>query len=88
MGDICLWEGAEKSVEVAHSVPRQVGGSREVGPDLFVGHAEIFPHFLPNGLLTGNGQGHVDAVQRHPIDETFPIVPLPPKHGIAKSTVV
>ena len=39
-------------------------------------------HLLPYALHSRNGQRHVHAVQRHPIQLALPTVPVPEGHGI------
>ena len=86
--DPALRERALPAVDIDHPLPRQVSGSREERADLFVGEAPLAPHLLPDGLLAGNGQRHVHAVERHPVDEPFPLFPRPPGHGVAESAVI
>ena len=75
-------------VDVQHPVPRQVRRAGEIGADFLVGQAQLGPDLIPDGLLAGDGEGQVDALQGHPVDEVFPVVPLPPRHGIAERAVV
>ena len=77
-----------EAVEVGHAVPRQVRRTGEVAADLLVRHPELLPHFVPDGLLSGDGERHVDAVQRHPVDEPLPLRPFPPRHRVAVGAVV
>ena len=75
-------------VEVGHAVPGQMCRSGEIVPDLLFIEPQTGPHLEPYRLLTGDGQRHVDAVERHPVDEMLPFLPLPPGHGIAKGAIV
>jgi hypothetical protein len=65
-----------------------MGGTSEVRAYLFVGQAQLLPYIIPNGFLSRDSQWYVDAVQSHPIDEMFPVAPLPPRHGIAEGAIV
>ena len=62
--------------------------SGEVGADFVVGEAETGPYALPYGLLSRNGERHRNAVEGHPVDEPFPILPLPPWHRVSESAVI
>ena len=79
---------AEPAVDVLHPVPRQVRRAGEVVPHFLVGEAHLGPNLVPDGLLAGDGERQVDAVQGHPVDEMLPIGPLPPRHRVAVSAVV
>ena len=83
-----LRQGTVNSVDVAHAVPWQMGGAREEASDFVVGEAVLFPDLLPDGFLSGYCKRHVHPVQRHPVDEALPVLPLPPYHGIAEGAVV
>ena len=79
---------AAPMVDVQHPVPGQVRGAGEISPDLFVGQAHFCPDPIPDGLLAGDGEGEVDALQGHPVDEMLPFAPLPPGHRVAVGAVV
>ena len=83
-----LWQRTTKTVEVGHAVPREVCGTAEIGAYFVVGHPHLAPYFLPHSLLPRKSQRHVHAVERHPINETLPLPPLPPHHGVAVGAVV
>lgn len=38
---------------------------------------------LPDGLLSGEGQCKVDAVESHPVQVSFPLWPVPPDKTVA-----
>ena len=76
------------SVNVLHAVPRQMRRTREVAADFLVGETEVAPHLIPHTLLSRDGQRKVDAVERHPIDEVFPLRPVPPGQGVTESAVI
>ena len=86
--DPTLWQRSLPAVDVYHSLPGQMGRTGIVGADLLVGHTVLTPYLLPYGLLTRDGKRHVHAVQRHPVDETLPLRPFPPRHRIAEGAVV
>ena len=69
-------------------MPGQVDGSGKVAAHLLVGHAHAGPHIVPHGFLPGDGEWHIDAVERHPVDESLPVVPVPKGHGVAIGAVV
>ena len=79
---------AAKAVEVGHAMPWQMRRTGKIATNLLIGQTVLLPHFIPDSLLTGDSQRHGDAVQRHPVDETFPLLPLPPRHRIAERAVV
>ena len=79
---------SHEGVEVAHAVPAQIGGAGEEGANLFIVEPELLPHVIPSRFLTGDGQRHVDTVERHPVDEVFPLTPSPPRQRIAVGAVV
>ena len=83
-----LRQGAVNSVDVAHAVPWQMGGAREEASDFVVGEAVLFPDLLPDGFLSGDGQGHIYAAEGHPVYEAFPLLPLPPGHLVSECAVV
>ena len=86
--DPTLRERSLPTVEVAHPLPREMGGSYEERADLLVGEAVLAVHFLPDCLLACDGKRHIDAVEGHPVDESLPLLPFPPGHGIAEGAVV
>ena len=79
---------SHEGVEVAHAVPAQIGGAGEEGANLFIVEPELLPHVIPSRFLTGDSQRHVDTVERHPVDEVFPLTPSPPRQRIAVGAVV
>ena len=86
--DPSLRQRASKTVEIGHAVPRQVGGTAEIGTYLVVVHAHLTPDLLPYCLLPRQGQGHIYPIEGHPVDEPLPLLPLPPHHGVAIRAVV
>ena len=83
-----LRQRSTPTVNVGHAVPRQVSRSREVGAHLLIAHAHAGPHVIPHRLLSRDGERQVHAVQGHPIDEAFPVLPLPERHRVAPSAIV
>ena len=83
-----LGQRAAPAVDVGHAVPRQVGRPGEIVAHLLVGHAQPGPHVIPHRFLPRDGQRQVHAVQRHPVDEAFPVPPLPKRHRVAPRAVV
>ena len=77
-----------EAVQVCHTVPRQVRRTGEITANLLVGHPELPPHLVPDGLLSRDGERHIDTVQRHPVDKPLPLRPLPPRHRVAVGAVV
>ena len=69
-------------------MPRQVGRPREIGAHLLIAHAQTGPHVVPYGFLPCDGERQVHTIQRHPVDEAFPVLPLPEGHCVAPRAVV
>ena len=86
--DPSLRQRATPAVDIRHTMPREVCGSGKVGADLLVGQAHPSPHTLPHGLLSRNGQRHIHSVERHPVDQTLPLRPTPPRHRVAERAIV
>ena len=81
-------QGAAPAVDVGHAMPGHVGRAGEVGAHLLVAHAQPGPHVVPHRFLSRDGQRQIHAVQSHPVDEAFPVAPLPEGHRVAPSAVV
>ncbi len=79
---------AAPAVVTAHPAERQVGGPHEEIRHVRIAEAEFLPHFAPHRLLAGHCQRHVDAMQRHPVNDTLPLGPVVPRHRIAEAAVV
>ena len=75
-------------VDVAHTVPRKMGRTGEIRAYFLVRKAVPAPDLLPHRLLAGVRQRHINAVEGHPVDEPFPILPLPPRHRVAEGAIV
>ena len=87
--DVGLRERSLPAVEVAHAVPRQVRrAGEEILADLVVGQAVGEPDLLPDRFAAALRQRHGDPLERHPVDEPFPVLPLPPGIGVAEGAVV
>ena len=86
--DPSLGKWSLPTVDIDHALPRKMGRTSKECTYLLIGHAVLAPYLLPYGLLTGDGKGHVDAVERHPVDEALPLFPLPPGHRIAEGAIV
>jgi len=56
--------------------------------DFLIRKTMLAPDFLPDIFCSRNRQRHVNSVQRHPVDQTLPIMPLPECQGVAKGTIV
>ena len=69
--------------EVAHSAPGQEGGAGEVGGEVSLANPKLCPHAAPDLLLSGEGQGEVDTIERHPVNVPLPVRPLPPHEAVA-----
>ena len=83
-----LGQRAAPAIDVGHAVPRQVSGTCEIGAHLLVGHAQFGPHVVPYRFLPRDCQRQVHAIERHPVDEAFPVSPLPERHRVAPGAVV
>ena len=83
-----LPQGAAPPVQTPHPLKRQVWRAGKILGDLAVTHAQTPTHRLPDCLLPGHGQGGIHTVQGHPIDKPLPLVKVPPRQRVAKTTVV
>ena len=75
-------------IHIRHTVPRQLSRAGKISANFFVRQSHLCPYFIPNRLLPRNSQRHSHPVQSHPVDQTFPILPLPIGHCITKRTIV
>ena len=75
-------------VNIQHTVPRQMCRACEIIAYFAFRQPEFCPHFQTDRFLTGDCQRKVDTIQCHPVNKMLPILPLPPRHCITKSTVV
>ena len=75
-------------VDVAHPLPRSVGRSAEHLVDALLADAVLEPDFLHDRFLTLHGQGHIDAVESHPVDLLLPPFPIPVRRGVAEGADV
>ena len=86
--DPALRQRPAPAVQAAHPLKRQIGRSGQKRADLLVTHAQAPADRPPHRLLAGHRQRHVHAVQGHPVDQGFPLVPVVPGQRIAKAAVV
>ena len=72
--------------------PSSRTASRPARPETARSASSVEPqspaHRLPDRLLAGDRQRHVDAVQGHPVDHPLPLRPVPPGHRVAERAVV
>ena len=83
-----LWKRTIKMVDIVHSMPRKMCRTSEISKNLLISHTMLFPNLLPYSLYSGISQRHIHSIESHPVNESFPISPLPPYHSIAESTVI
>ena len=76
------------AVQIVHILPRQESRAGEEGENLLPAQTEVQERAQVNSLDPGDGQRHVDAVQRHEVDLAFPARPLPPDHRVAEGAVI
>ena len=72
--------------------------TREVLHNAGVAQSQLAVHLVENVLLSGGdtlvgmlpveGERHIDAVQRHPVNLTLPAIPLPVRVAVAERTDV
>ena len=71
--------------KIAHPLPRQMGRTCVKFIYFLLREAQALPYADGNSFRCRQGQGHVDAVQGHPVDFPLPAFPCPVGHGIAVS---
>ena len=81
--------------QVVHAPPCRKGRTRHEGLGFFVGIVILTPaiflkgeEFAPDFLQAYDLQGHVDAMQGHPVYLSLPALPCPCSHRVAKSTII
>ena len=74
--------------EVVHQPPGLEARAGDEGIDFGSGITELFEHVFPHYVRTDEGERHVDAVERHPVDLLLPAFPRPKGHGIGEGAVV
>ena len=80
---------AAPSLEVVHAPPRLEAGPGNKLVGLVVGISQVLcEELLPHHIETHDLQGHVDAVERHPVDFLLPALPRPGRHGIREGAIV
>ena len=67
---------------VLPAAPREEGGPVEPVANVSVRQAELRKHLVLHLLLPGHGQRHIDAAERHPIDEGLPLRPVVPDERV------
>ena len=55
-----------------------------MGGEVSLADPKLGPHAAPDLLLSGKGQGEVDAIKRHPVNVPLPVRPLPPHEAVAR----
>ena len=74
--------------EVVHQPPGLEARAGDVLVDFVGGVAQAQQHVAPYRLGARYGQGHVYAVQGHPVDLLLPTVPVPEGHRVGVGAVV
>ena len=74
--------------EVVHQPPGLEARTGYESIDFRKGVAELFEHVFPHYVRANEGERHVDAVERHPVDFLLPAFPRPKGHGIRECAVV
>ena len=85
---ILLRQRAVPAVDVHHPVPRQERRAGEALAGLVGRNAEMLPDLEQDALLAGDVQRHSHAVEGHPVNHMFPLLPAPPRHGVSVGAVV
>ena len=80
---------AAPTFEVVHAPPSLEAGTRHEGIGFRLGIVVLLrQQTLPHHVQTDNLQGHVDAVQGHPVDFLLPAFPGPGGHGVGEGAIV
>ena len=75
--------------EVVHAPPGLEAGTRHEGIGFRLAVVVLLrQQTLPHHVQTDNLQGHVDAVQGHPVDFLLPAFPRPGGHGVGEGAIV
>src|SRR2546430_596278 len=82
--DIGLGKRAAPTIEICHAMPRQMSGTGKISPHLIGAHSVTLPNAQPHRFLSALQERTIDAVQCHPIDESLPFGPAPPRCGVAE----
>ena len=82
------WQRSTPPFEVVHLPPGKEGRPCDELPYLLFRIAEFQEHIAPHALLTDDGQGQIDTMQRHPVDLLLPALPVPEGHRIRECAVV
>ena len=75
-------------VDIPRPEPHEIGRARKEAVHVLVAEAQLAVDPVPYGVLSGHGQRHVDAVQRHIVDLELPALPIPPGGRIIERAVV
>lgn len=86
--DLRLRHRAAPPLKVAHQPPGIVGRPRKERGDPLLRIAETTQGILPDGFGPVGHQHEVHAVERHPVQLTFPVFPRVETHRIVERTVV
>ena len=70
------------ATHISHTHPRQMGGTDKIAVYLFIGQTHLLPYTGDNSFIAYQCQGHIYAMQRHPVNLLFPAFPVPVGHGI------
>ena len=83
-----LWKRATPTIQITHPEPVEVGRAAEECFQVLVRQAKLMVNPAPDGVLSRDGEGHIDAVKCHPVDFLLPSVEVPPAHTVVKRTIV
>ena len=83
-----LWKRATPTIQITHPEPVEIGRAAEECFQVLVRQAKLMVNPAPDGVLSRDGEGHIDAVKCHPVDFLLPSVEVPPAHTVVKRTIV
>ena len=76
------------SIEVPHPEPSKIGRAAEKALHLFVCKTQTAVDPVPDRILSGQCQRHIDSVQGHKINLPLPAFPVPPRGSVVKCAIV
>ena len=65
-----------------------MSGTGKISTYFFFRQSQFSPYLIPDRFLTCNSQWHSDSIQCHPVNQAFPILPLPIRHRVTKCTII
>ena len=74
--------------KIIHLPPSQESRTGNELTNLLFRIAQFQQHIAPDALLTDDGQRKIHAMQSHPVDFTFPTLPVPESHRIGERAIV